>query len=58
MKGERNRAGKASGTDNPFKKLKPDPNRAGNVILKDANGKTVSKKAPEGFWEYWNKKHN
>lgn len=33
------------------------PNKARNVITKDQNGKTVSKKAPEGFWEFWNKKH-
>lgn len=58
MKGERNRTGKASGTDNPFKKLKPDPKKPGNVIMKDANGKTISKKSPEGFNEYWEKKYN
>jgi hypothetical protein len=52
-----NRAGSASGTDNPFKKLKPDPSKPGNVIIKDANGKTISKKAPEGFAEFWAKKH-
>jgi RHS repeat-associated protein len=57
IKGERNRTGNASGTNNPFKKFKPDPNKAGNVITKDQNGKTVSKKAPEGFWNFWNKKH-
>lgn len=55
--GERNRASSASGTDYPFKKLKPDPNKPGNVIGKDSNGKTVSKKAPEGFEEFWRKKH-
>jgi RHS repeat-associated protein len=58
MKGERGKAGKASGTDNPFKKLKPDPNKDGNVLVKDANGKTVSKKAPDGFKEYWEKKRS
>ena len=57
MKGERNKTGNAFGTDNPFKKLKPDPNKSGNVIVKDSNGKTVSKKSPEGFKEYWDKKH-
>ena len=57
IKGERNRTGNASGTDNPYKKLKPDPNKYGNVIVKDANGKTISKKEPEGFAEFWKKKH-
>ena len=57
IKGERNRTGSASGTDNPYKKLKPDPNKYGNVIVKDANGKTISKKEPEGFAEFWKKKH-
>ncbi|WP_254070993.1 hypothetical protein [Pedobacter sp. L105] len=57
MKGERNQAGSAGGTNNPFKKLKPDPNKPGNVIENRPDGKTVSKRAPEGFKEYWNDKH-
>jgi hypothetical protein len=46
-KGERNQAGSADGTNNPFKKLKPDPNKPGNVLEKDSHtGRTVSKKSP------------
>jgi RHS repeat-associated protein len=48
-KGERGQTRNASGTDNPFKKLRDDPNKPGNVFVKDANGKTISKKAPEGY---------
>jgi len=56
-KGERRQAGKADGTNNPFKKLKPDPNKPGNVLEKNSHtGKEVSKPAPEGFWEWWNNK--
>lgn len=57
MKGERNQAGSAGGTNNPFKKLKPDPNKPGNVLEKNSHtGKTTSKPAPEGFWPWWNSK--
>jgi hypothetical protein len=45
------------GTNNPFKKLKPDPNKPGNVLETDSNGKTTSKPAPEGFKEWWDTKH-
>lgn len=49
-KGERGQAKSASGTDNPFKKLKPDPNKPGNVLEKNSHtGKTVSKPAPPGY---------
>lgn len=57
MKGERNQAGSAGGTNNPFKKLKPDPSKPGNVLERDSNGTTRSKVAPEGFKEWWNVKH-
>lgn len=56
-KGERGFSKGAGGSNNPFKHLKPDPNKPGNVLQKHPQtGKTVSKTAPEGFWEYWNKK--
>lgn len=56
-KGERRQAGKADGTNNPFKKLKPDPNKPGNILEKNSHtGKEVSKPAPEGFWDWWNNK--
>ena len=56
-KGERRQTGSADGTDNPFKKLKPDPKKPGNVLEKNSHtGKTVSKPAPPGFWEWWKSK--
>jgi RHS repeat-associated protein len=57
-KGERGQAGGAGGTNNPFKKLKPDPKKPGNVLETNSQtGKTVSKPAPDGFKEWWNIKH-
>lgn len=47
--GERNRAGSASGTPDPHKKLKDHPTKPGWVIGKDQNGKKVEKKAPPGY---------
>lgn len=56
-KGERNQTRNAAGTDSPYKKLKPDPNKAGNVLEKNSHtGKTTSKPAPPGFWDWWNAK--
>ncbi len=55
-KGERNQTAKASGTDNPFKTLKPDPNNQNKVLGKDSNGKTKSYPKPQGFDEYWTSK--
>jgi RHS repeat-associated protein len=56
-KGERNQTARPDGTDNPFKKLKPDPKKPGNVLEKNSHtGKTVSKPAPPGFFEWWNSK--
>jgi hypothetical protein len=49
-KGERGQTAKPSGTANPYKHLKPDPNKPGNVLQKDPHtGKTVSKPAPPGY---------
>jgi hypothetical protein len=58
MKGERNKTAKPEGTDNPFKKMKPDPKNDKRVILKDENGKDKSVAKPEGFNKYWNDKYN
>jgi len=56
-KGERNIAKSSSGTDNPFKHMKPDPNNPKRVLEKDTHtGKQISKPKPEGFDEYWNNK--
>jgi hypothetical protein len=56
-KGERNLTAKSDGTNNPFKKMKPDPKNPDNVIVKDANGKNISKLKPKGFDDYWKTKH-
>ena len=56
-KGERNQTSKASGTDNPFKKMKPDPKNANRVLIKDANGKSKSVAKPDGFDAYWKSKN-
>ncbi|MBV2165818.1 MAG: hypothetical protein KUL76_04715, partial [Kaistella sp.] len=45
-KGERGFAGKTSGTDNPYKHVKPDTKKPGNVIYKHPqSGKKVSRPA-------------
>jgi hypothetical protein len=56
-KGERNWTAKPDGTNNPFKKMKPHPTNSKQVIMKDADGKTIIKEKPPGFDKYWNKKH-
>jgi hypothetical protein len=55
--GERGKTAKPSGTDNPFKKMKPDPDDPGRVKYKDENGKTKWKPKPPGFDDWWQKKH-
>lgn len=57
-KGERKKTGRPDGTDNEFKKLKPDPNNPNQVVYKDPHtGKPKTKAKPPGFDEYWEKKH-
>lgn len=41
-----------------LKKMKPDPNNPDRVLMKDPNGKTISKAKPNGFDEFWKNKHN
>jgi hypothetical protein len=54
--GERGATGGADRTDNPFKRMRPDPDKPGFVRERHhQTGKEVSKKAPPGFWEYWNR---
>jgi RHS repeat-associated protein len=49
-KGERGYTAKPSGTKKPFKHMKPDPNKPGNVIVRSTQtGKSVSKPAPPGY---------
>ena len=46
-KGERNHAAKPDGTPDPGKHTRPDPNKPGNILVKDPHtGKTVSKPNP------------
>ena len=52
-KGERKRTAKASGTPNPFKKIKPDEDRPGWVKYKDQNGKSKSRPATEDEKKYF-----
>lgn len=44
-KGERNRAAKASGTANPFKKIKAHPTKPNWIQYRDQNGKTKERPA-------------
>ena len=54
-KGERGKTAKPDGTDNPFKKMRPDPDDPSKVIYKDPHtGKPVQKAKPPGFDEWWN----
>jgi hypothetical protein len=46
-KGERNHAAKPDGTPNPGKHTRPDPNKPGNILVRDPHtGKTASKPNP------------
>ncbi len=57
-KGERRQTGKAEGTNNPFKKLRPHPKKPDKVLYEDPHtGKLLEKAKPAGFDEYWNSKH-
>ena len=54
-KGERGKTAKPDGTDNPFKKMKPDPDDPSKVIYRDPHtGQPVRKAKPPGFDEWWN----
>ncbi len=57
-KGERGRTRSAGGTDSPYKHAKPDPNKPGNILVKDPHsGKSVSKPAPADYpWPKTSKK--
>jgi RHS repeat-associated protein len=56
-KGERSRTARPDGTGNPYKGMTPDPKDPTKVLTKDQNGKDVRKAKPEGFQEWWDKKH-
>lgn len=50
IKGERGQAGKPSGTNNPNKHIKPDPNDPHSVIYTDPHtGKKIKKPKPPGY---------
>jgi hypothetical protein len=56
-RGERKQAAKPTGTDNPFKKMRPHPTKANMVLYTDPHtGKEVEKPKPAGFDEWWNQK--
>jgi RHS repeat-associated protein len=58
QKGERNQTANPGGTSNPFKHMKPDPNDPSRVIRKDPHtGKPKSSQMPDGFKDWWNKRH-
>jgi hypothetical protein len=48
-KGERNRTGKETGTDNPWKHWRTDPKNPKQIVGKDANGNTKYKPKPSDF---------
>ena len=49
-KGKRGQAAKPSGTGNPFKHMKPDPNDPTKVLWKDPHtGKWIPKPKPPGY---------
>jgi RHS repeat-associated protein len=55
--GERGQTGSSSGTDSPFKKMKPHPTDPNKVIEeKNQTGKKIEKLKPEGFDDYWKNK--
>ncbi len=55
---DRRTTARPDGTPNPFKKMTPDPDDPNKVIYKDPNtGKKIKKAKPDGFDDYWKKKH-
>lgn len=59
QKGERGQTAKESGTDNPFKHLKPHPSDPNKVVKKDPHtGKSLNKPKPPGFDDYWKNKNS
>ena len=56
-KGERGTTGKPTGTDNPFKHMRPHPDDASKVRFKHPHtGKMIDKPKPPGFDEWWKSK--
>ncbi len=55
--GERNKAARADGTPDAFKKLKPHPTKPNKCKTTDSNGKEKEVAKPEGFDAWWNTKH-
>jgi len=55
---DRGTTAKPSGTPNPFKHMKPDPDDPTKVIRTDPHtGKPTRSAKPPGFQEWWDKKH-
>lgn len=58
QKGERNQTAKPDGTSNPFKHMKPDPNNPNRVERRNPHtGKKDHPTMPDGFKEWWNRRH-
>lgn len=56
--GERGRSANPAGSGNEYKHMKPHPSDPKRVIYEDPQtGHKTPKAKPEGFDEYWNKKH-
>lgn len=54
---DRGRTHGPEGTDNPYKKMRPDPDDPNKVIFTDKNGHDKTKAKPPGFDEHWKGKH-
>jgi hypothetical protein len=53
-KGERGTTAKPSGTENPFKHMKPHPSDANRVRWRNPHtGKWIDKPKPPGFDDWW-----
>lgn len=58
-KGERKTTSKPDGTGNPYKHTRPDPKDSRRILRKNPHtGKEQSEPKPEGYDDWWKKKHN
>ncbi|MCD8062812.1 MAG: RHS repeat-associated core domain-containing protein [Akkermansiaceae bacterium] len=57
-KGERKTTSKPDGTGNPYKHTRPDPKDSRRILRKNPHtGKEQSEPKPEGYDDWWRKKH-
>ncbi len=57
QRGERNRAAKPEGSDNPTKHVKPNPKDPTTVMIPDANGTDRPHKVTPEIKKWWDQKH-